>query len=182
MTHHCFGHEEHRKDVSAKSSLQLLLRDLGNALLRVLLCGVVDQDVDAAEFSSGSLNRIFTKLLATNVAGEQQAFAPFSFDQPLRFPGIPVLVEINDGDVRTFLRQKNCNGTANSAVTAGDQRDFTPQFLAANIFAGTGARLRPHFVLTTRLPSLVLRRPNFIFLWHPKEIFAARECLSRVHL
>src|SRR5437879_11469411 len=119
MSHRGFGHEEHRKDVSAKSSLELFLRDLGNALLRLLLRRVVDQDVDAAEFSSGSLNRIFTKLFATNVAGEQQAFAPFSFDQPLRFPGIPMLVEITDCDVCTLLRQHNCNAPANSAVPAG---------------------------------------------------------------
>ena len=70
MTHGGFCYEEHRKNVGAKSSLELLFRDLGYALLRVLLCGVVDQDVDFAELSRRSLHRIFAKLFAANIAGQ----------------------------------------------------------------------------------------------------------------
>jgi len=70
MAHHGFSHEEHRKDVGAKSSLGLLLRDLGYALLRVLLCGVIDQDVDSAELSPGSLHRNFAKLFSADIAGQ----------------------------------------------------------------------------------------------------------------
>jgi hypothetical protein len=36
----------------------------------VLLSGVVDQDVDFAEFSPSSLYRIFAKLFAAYIAGQ----------------------------------------------------------------------------------------------------------------
>jgi hypothetical protein len=35
----------------------------------------------------------------------------------LRFPGIAVLVEINDRDIRPFLGEKDRNGTANFTIT-----------------------------------------------------------------
>jgi hypothetical protein len=90
----------------------------------VLFCGVVDQDVDFAEFSPRSLHRILAKLFAANIAGQQQAFAAFGFDQPLRFPGIAMLGQINQRNIRALLGEKDRNGPANSTITAGDQRDF----------------------------------------------------------
>jgi hypothetical protein len=90
----------------------------------VLLGGVVDQNIDFAELSRCSLHRSFAKLFAANIAGQQKTFAAFGFDQPLRFPGIAVLVEINHRDIRTFLGKKNGDGTANSTISAGDQCDF----------------------------------------------------------
>jgi hypothetical protein len=47
---------------------------------------------------------------------------------------------------------------------------------------GTRSQLRPHFVLATRLFSLVLGRANFLLLRHTIQIFAARECLSHASL
>src|SRR5438128_10671137 len=114
MTHRGFCHEEHRKNISAKSSLELLLRDLSYALLWMLLCGVVDQDVDFAKFSPGSLHRIFAKLFTANITGQQQTFAAFGFDQPLRFPGIAVLGQLNDRNICTLLGEKDRNSTPTS--------------------------------------------------------------------
>jgi hypothetical protein len=35
-----------------------------------------------------------------------------------------VLVQINDRDIRTLLGEKERNGTTNSTIASGDQRDF----------------------------------------------------------
>src|SRR5207253_2726382 len=90
--------------------------------------------------------------------------------------------EINDRDIRTLFGEKNRDRTTNSTIAAGDQRDFVPKFPVARVIADSGTGLWPHFVLATRLFSLVLGWANFLFLRHTKKIFAAREWLSRAPL
>jgi len=70
-----------------------------------------------------------------HIAGEQQAFAP-SASTSCFVSGIPVLVGINDRRCRSFLANKNCNGTANSAVTAVITRFYPAVFPQPILFAG----------------------------------------------
>jgi hypothetical protein len=100
-----------------------------SVILVMLSCGccsaaLLTRMLNLAEHSAGSLHRIFAKLFAAHVAGQHETFAAFGFDQPFRFPSIAVLGQINNRNIRTLLGEKDRNGTANSTITAGDERDF----------------------------------------------------------
>jgi len=86
--------------------------------------------------------RIFTKLFATNIAGEQTGICALQLRPAASFPA-SLLVEINEA-MSAPSSPKNCNGTANSASPPVISRDFTRSF-RSQYFRGTGARLRPHF-------------------------------------
>ncbi len=77
------------------------------------------------------------ELFLADVAGEENTFPALGFDQLLRFPRVLVFVQINDRNVRAFLRIEDRDGPADPAVPAGDQCDFVPQFPRPHVIAGT---------------------------------------------
>src|SRR5437588_12069629 len=93
--------EEHREDVRPESALELLRADVFDALLRMLLGGVVDEDVEFAELVRHLVDDFVAMLLVPDVAGDSNALALLGFDKPTRFLGILFLLEIRNRDVRT---------------------------------------------------------------------------------
>jgi hypothetical protein len=91
-----------------------------------------------------------------------------SFDEPFGFASVLMFVQIDDGHIRAFLREENRDRSADSAIPAGDQRDFVPQLSAADVIAGPGFRPGAHFVFAAGLPFLMLRRAKFLLFRYRK--------------
>jgi hypothetical protein len=120
---HCgLGHEEHAEDIGLKRPAKLVLVDVGDAFVGMLLAGIVDEDVELAELIEGLPDRLFTKLLVADVAGDGDRALAFLLDDLLRFGGVVVLAEINDRDVRTLAREQRRDTAADAAIGARDQR------------------------------------------------------------
>src|SRR5690606_35311653 len=116
---------EHREDVGAEGTLELLGRNLLDRLLRVLLARVVDEDVEAAESADRPLDERAAMRLLSDVAGDEETGAAgILLDEPLRFLGILMLVEIGDDDLRAFAREGDRDGAPDAAVAAGHERDL----------------------------------------------------------
>jgi hypothetical protein len=149
------------EDVRAERAFELFAGDLAEVVLRMLFGGVVDEDVQPAEFLHGVLDHVPAGRFPADIAGEREALAFFRFDEPLGFPRVLVFVQVSDGDVRAFPREQHRDGAADAAVAAGDERDFALEFAAAVILGRRGARARNHFVLPAGALSLRLGGKSF---------------------
>src|SRR5205823_6998860 len=129
---------------------------------------VVHEDIDPAELTPSVLRRQSAKLFPSNVPRDEQTSASLTFHEPLRFSRVFVFVEINDDNVRAFLRVQDRHRPTDPAVPAGNECDPIPQLPAADIIAGSRFRLRPHFVLAPRLAFLMLRRADLFLFRHRK--------------
>ncbi len=89
-----FVKKKKEKMFCAEGPFQLLFADLSHALLRLLLGGVVDQNVQLAEFFHCPVDRIFAELLAADVSSDEQAVSAMFLDQALGFLCVFVFVEI----------------------------------------------------------------------------------------
>ena len=92
MFHGSLRYEEKRKNVSAKCSLQLPGCYFLDGILRMLLGGIVDDDIEPAEFIDGLLHGCLTEFFIANVTIDKQTFAALLFHKLLRFPGIFVFL------------------------------------------------------------------------------------------
>ena len=86
------------------------------------MSGVVDEDVDAAQFSHRLVDDLAAMLGILDVAGYQHGLAASSLDQAFGVLGILVLFKIRDENVRPFPRIGNGDGAADAAIAAGDDR------------------------------------------------------------
>jgi hypothetical protein len=64
-----------------------------------LVSGVVDQDVDAAEFVDSAPDDGSAVIRVSQVAGNERGLASLLLDECLHFLGVLVLAEIRDQDV-----------------------------------------------------------------------------------
>ena len=103
----------------------------------MLLRRIVHEDVDRAQLSFRFRNRPAAEIFVPDVAGNQNAFAPLAFDEPLRLASVFVLIEIHDPDVGPFLRVQDRHRAPDPAVATRDERDAVPQFSRADIIAGS---------------------------------------------
>src|SRR5215203_4812929 len=166
------GHEEIAEDVGSEGALDLLRRDLVDVLLRMLLGGVVDEDVEAAEAVDDLLDRLLAEAGVADVAGDGEAVAPLGLDEPLGLARVLALVQVHDGDVRALAGEQDRHGAADAGVAAGDDRDLVVEPSAARE-ARRVVRPRVHLGLAPGLLVLLLRRKGFL-LGHGKSSAKAR--------
>ena len=95
-----------------------------DVIVIMLLAGIVDEDVEAAELVDGLLDCALAESLVADVARNRDRAAPFALDEPLGRCRIIVLAQIEDRDVGAFAGEQGCDRAADAAVGAGDQRDF----------------------------------------------------------
>ena len=149
---------EHREDVGPERALQLFRADVLQAILRVLLAGIVDQEVEPAERLDRSGHGFAAENLLTDIARDREAAPALLLDQRLGRLGVRVLVEIDDGDVRPLLGEPDRDRATDAAVTAGDQGGLTLELAGAPVVPHLRAGLWHHLRAQTRLPVLLLRR------------------------
>ncbi len=88
----------------------------------MLVGGVVDEDVDAAEFGHRRVDQSPAELLLPDVAGHPHRAASRLFDEfggPLAV--LVLLVEIGQDDVGTLPREGDRDRPSDTGVTTGDQ-------------------------------------------------------------
>src|SRR5690348_5533711 len=68
-----------------------------------------------------------------------------------------MLVEVDEGDVRSFARERDSHGPPNPAITSRDQRYFILQLVRAPVGLEAGVGLRVHLSLAARSLILCLR-------------------------
>jgi hypothetical protein len=122
----------------------------------VLLGGIVDHDVQAAEAFDGARHRLPAERFRADVAVDEQMLLALGLDQPSSLLGVLVLVEIEDGDLGALARHSHGDGAPDAAVPTGDQRDLAGQPSGPRKTRGE-LRLRAHLGLATGLTILLLR-------------------------
>ena len=149
------GHEEEAEDIGPERAFDLLGVDPAEIVGLVLLGGVVDQDVEAAELLHGCLDRIAAELLVSDVAGDLERAATLLLDRGHGLVGVLVLLEIDDGDLGAFPRHRHRDRAADAGIAAGDQRHLVFEPAATGIFRLV-VGLRPHLALAAGLAFLLL--------------------------
>ena len=107
-------------------------------------------------FRKGTAKIIVSSSAPTRRAAVHQAAPAGCLHQRLGFCGIRSLVEANDGHIGPFPGKHDGHGTANAAVTAGDQGALASELVCRAILLGRASWLGPHVLLNTGLLSLLL--------------------------
>ena len=107
----------------------------------MLLGGVVDQNVEPAEFLDRQRNGIRTKFWVSNVPRQNNAALPELLDFSLSLLSVVMLVEINDRYVCAFFGIRNRYSPTDSTVAARDQRRHFAQLAGCPIVGSV--RFRP---------------------------------------
>ncbi len=162
-----FGQEEHREDVGPEGPLQLLGADLFDAVLRVLLCRVVDQNIELTQLADRLLNDLLAVGFVADVTGDGDAAAPLLLDLALGLLGVLLLIEVGNRHIGAFLGEVNRHRAADPGVATGNQCDLTLELPAASVAGILRHRLRRHLRFDARLLVLLLRRHRlFLSLSH----------------
>src|SRR5690606_35940263 len=140
-----------------ESSLELLGRELGQVFDLVLFGGIVDEDVEPAEFPDRLLDGSPAEFLVANIALDAERMAALALDQFDRLPRVCVLLEIDEGDIGPFPRHRDGAGATDPAVAAGDEGDATGEPVGTDKTRRV-VRRRLHLVLSAGLTLLFLRR------------------------
>ena len=121
-------HEKSAFDVHVQHAVKTLFTDLFEVLGDVV-AGVVDQNVDVTQ-------RVFRGRAEALNGGDVgditfgcNTLAPHRFDLLLSFRGILIVAKVAKSDVRTLMRQRQCNPLPNSARATRYKCRFTDQFL-----------------------------------------------------
>ncbi len=79
--------------------------------------GVVDQDVEPAEFGRHPVHRLETEGPVAHVAGDQQTAAAFLLHRP-GFGRLSILslVQIEDGDIGAFAGEEHGHGPPDAGI------------------------------------------------------------------
>jgi hypothetical protein len=124
---------EHRVHVHREGLFPFLVRNVLDCGKRLLVCGIVDQDVDAPErLDRGGDDHTRVRGVA-DVARYQDRLAAGIFDQPLGFGGVIVLAQIADQHVRALACEGERDRPADPAVAAGHDRLAVVQPTIADI-------------------------------------------------
>ena len=117
-------HVEIAEDVRAERPLELLVGHILDRLLMLLICGVVDQDVDPSEGIDCRLHCVVAESRFAYVTRNQQASASFGNNRAFGHLGVALLFgQVDDGDIGAFAREEDGDGASNSRVASGDERD-----------------------------------------------------------
>ena len=85
-----------------KVRLQLLFGDVAHVLVRMLLAGIVDEDVEAAQLGDRAGDGLVAKALVAHVSGDRDRPAALALDDLAGLLRIVMLAQIDDRDVRAF--------------------------------------------------------------------------------
>ena len=96
------------------------LRQVFEIVHMLLEGGVVHQDVEAPQLPGGPIHRFLTKVRIGDVTRYHDAAAPLILDRRFGFLCIRMLVEVRDGDVRTFAREQYGDGTSNAQISTSN--------------------------------------------------------------
>jgi len=120
-----------------------VLRELSNAVNHVLVCGVIDQDVDRPHLVQSLLYQLLAILHLAHVSREKVAFPPVLLDRLLGLLSIFLLVwQICNDAVGTLHSVEDRNCPPDARVTTGDDGFFALELagrfvgLVAAIFGG----------------------------------------------
>ena len=163
MLHRRLRHEEIAEDVRAEGAFELFGGDVFDAVLRVLLGGVVHENVEAAELFHGLVDNATADLFVADIARQQDAFSAMLLDALPRLLRIAIFLEIVDRHVGAFLGEGDRHRTADAAVAAGDERDLAVEFTAAAMLRVFGLWARRHFVFATGLAWSAFGRASSSF-------------------
>jgi hypothetical protein len=97
------GNMEHGEEIGPKGVLQLLGADVLEPVLRMLLAGIVDQQVESAERLDRTRDRVLAERLVADVARDDDAAAALLLDQRPGRRGIFMVVEVDDRNVGALL-------------------------------------------------------------------------------
>ena len=123
----------------------------------MLLGGVVHQNVELSVLRCRLLDRLPAERLVADVPGDEQASPPFLLAFALRFLGVAVFVQVDDGDIRAFTGEGDGDGAADAAVATSDKRDPAGEFAGAAVRVVLELRTRPHLRFDAGLMVLGLR-------------------------
>src|ERR1700729_120749 len=134
--------------------------DIGHMLL---VGRVVDQDVEVAELKYRLFDGLLAERAVGNVARYQDTLLAFRLDGAHGHLGVVMLIEVNDRHVGAFARVENGNCSANAAVTAGDEGNFTLQLLRAFVARSLVHRSRAYLAFKAWLGVMLRLELGRIF-------------------
>jgi hypothetical protein len=115
----------------------------------MLFAGIVHEDVEAAETVYDLFDGVFAERLVADIPGDGERLLAFALDDLRGLPGVVMLAQIEDGDVRAFTGIEGRDRAAYAAVSAGDPRagrsrdsGVPIRALAPACFRGRAGRLR----------------------------------------
>ena len=98
-----------------------VLCELTDAIDHVLVGGVVDDDVDGPHVGHGLVDELFACLLGPQITWEEVAFAAAFLNFLLGFLSVALFFgKVVDQAICAFHGIQNGDGTANTAIAAGD--------------------------------------------------------------
>ena len=101
--------------------------DFFDALLWVLLCCIIHQDIEPAKFLYSLLNSLLTESLVANIARDSQALAPLLFNLLLHLLGIFMGIMIDDSNICPLFGKSDSNSmTASAGAHQGVNRGIIP--------------------------------------------------------
>ncbi|MGA7355838.1 MAG: hypothetical protein WBW76_10450, partial [Candidatus Cybelea sp.] len=109
------------EDIGTKRLFELLRRNILGPLLRMLLAGAVDENIEPPKPFNSFLNETSSRALLANISDDKLALPAFVLNETASFVRIIVFLEIGDCDVGAFLCRKNGDGSADATITARDQ-------------------------------------------------------------
>jgi hypothetical protein len=123
----------------------------------MLFGGIVDQNVDTAEFTDDLAHEIGSEVGVANVAWDRERALAFGFDQAGGFGGVLALIEPGNGYVSALLGETDGDRTTNAGIAAGDQGYLAGEFIGGAISCHFSLGPRLHLGLTAGLVRLGLR-------------------------
>src|SRR5207237_2644457 len=113
MRERCARQIKRAVDICLEGEIEVFVGQLFERRRMLLERGVVDDDVELAEFGDRSLDRASTEGCVADVAADENA-APlfFFFDDAARLFGVAVGFELSDGDVGTLALKEHGDGTS----------------------------------------------------------------------
>src|SRR3546814_18772069 len=88
----------------------------------MLLAGVVDEDVEAAEFLGRLLDDLLASLRLGDVGLDRDRAPPFGLDDRGGFDGIGAVLEIDDRDVGALARAERADRAPDAPATPASHR------------------------------------------------------------
>jgi len=127
-------------------------------LLRVLFCGIVDDDIEFAELLQDRLHQFAAKRGFAHVSAKEMAPASEGFHSSLRLDCIFIFRQVRNADIGTLCSERHRNSTANATVSASDNGHFADEFSARAEVGSNRHRARVHRGFDTWLCCLMLGR------------------------
>src|SRR5437868_2558696 len=97
----------------------------------MLLRRIIDENVETVQFRDRLTDTLLATANGAHIAGNGQTPAAFLFYKSLCFLCILMFVKIHDRYIGTLTGEGYGNGSTNSTIATGNQRDLPTEFTAA---------------------------------------------------